>query len=623
MKPVLLPVPRSVVWGTGSLPLPSELPVVALARQQELLPALTRFQQAVQARLGVAVSLSASPAALSGKVHVRVDACDASVTDSQGYRLTVSPDSVVVAASTAQGAAYGLATLKQLLLGTGRQVPVVTVEDHPDIAHRGVMLDISRGKVPTMASLYKLVDLLADLKVNEFQLYTEHTFAYRDHKQVWQDFSPMTGEEIMALDRYCRERFVDLVPNQNSFGHLTQWLIHDRYKHMAEAPDGWDSPWGDHFDEPFTLAPVVPDVIPFLAGLYDELLPHFSSPSFNVGCDETFDLGQGRSKEAVAALGEHRVYMDQLLKIHELVKARGRTMQFWGDILIKSPESVAELPKDVVALEWGYEAEHPFDERCAVYAKAGVPFYVCPGTSTWNSLAGRTDNALGNLRSAAEAGLKHGAIGFLNTIWGDHGHHDYQPVYYLPIAYGAAASWAYDANRDADVGPYLAEHIFGDQSGTIGQILFDMGNLYKSVGITPGNGSALAYAFLLAYRKPHLIQLLGGSDLDGAAARIQETVAALERVELTCEDGPLVLRELRNTGRLLVHLCALAKLRLAFQVEGKAPDPSAVRALRLEMAEIAAEHRLLWLARNRIGGLEEMSMKPFRAWDAEFSRMLG
>jgi len=96
------------------------------------------------------------------------------------------------------------------------------------------MLDISRNKVPSMATLYSLVDLLAGLKINHLQLYTEHTFAYAAHREVWADASPMTAEEVLLLDSYCRERFIELAPNQNSFGHLQGWLRLPRYREMAE-----------------------------------------------------------------------------------------------------------------------------------------------------------------------------------------------------------------------------------------------------------------------------------------------------------------------------------------------------------------------------------------------------
>ena len=83
-------------------------------------------------------------------------------------------------------------------------------------------------------------------------------------------------------------------------------------------------------------------------------------------------------------------------------------------------------------------------------AEAGLPFHVCPGTSSWNSIAGRTRNCLGNLHSAAQHGLRHGATGYLITDWGDNGHWQYQPISYLGFAAGAGLSWCRTSNEGAD-----------------------------------------------------------------------------------------------------------------------------------------------------------------------------
>ena len=191
------------------------------------------------------------------------------------------------------------------------------------------MHDISRGKVPTMETLYDLIDLLASWKVNQFQLYMEHTFAYQQHRPVWQNASPMTAEEILALDAYCRQRHIDLVPNQNSFGHMEHWFEQPQYRYLAEVDREFMVPWGV-LHPPSTLSPAVPEALPFIEGLYAELLPNFTSKMFNVGCDETFELGLGRSKTLVEEKGKGRVYLDFLLKVRQLASAHERTMQFWG-----------------------------------------------------------------------------------------------------------------------------------------------------------------------------------------------------------------------------------------------------------------------------------------------------
>ena len=153
---------------------------------------------------------------------VPLDAPVKQVTDAnmarEAYQLEIRRGQVVITHSSPAGAFYARQTLQQIQRQCHGSIPAVRIEDYPDFPARGVMLDISRDKVPTMQTLYELVDLLAQWKINQLQLYTEHTFAYQNHREVWQEASPMTPEEIRQLDAYCRERFIELVPTQNSLG---------------------------------------------------------------------------------------------------------------------------------------------------------------------------------------------------------------------------------------------------------------------------------------------------------------------------------------------------------------------------------------------------------------------
>ena len=352
------------------------------------------------------------------------------------------------------------ATLRQLLRQYGRRLPCLKIRDWPDFSRRGVMLDISRGRVPKLETLLELVEHLANFKINELQFYTEHTFAYRKYKSVWQSWGALTGEDIRKLDARCHQLGIDLVPNQNSFGHLRYFLEDPRLRKLAEV----SGPYGDASNEfvrrPSTLAPNHPGTLPFLRGLYDELLPNFSSRFFNVGCDETWDLGRGQSRRLCGVKGQGRVYVDFLRKIHREVSRRGRAMMFWGDIILKYPQLIKELPRNVIALNWGYEANHPFEREAALFAKSKIPFYVCPGTSTWQTLIGRHDNALANLRAAAKAGRKHGAIGYLITDWGDGGHPQPLAVSYLPLLAGASLAWNANGFDEKRLLPVLSRDVF-------------------------------------------------------------------------------------------------------------------------------------------------------------------
>jgi hypothetical protein len=491
-------------------------------------------------------------------------------------------------------------TLIQILRQCGPRIPCADIIDGPDFPVRGVMLDISRDKVPSLDTLFSLIDLLSELKVNQIQFYTEHAFAYPQHRDVWAGASPITGEEILRLDGYCRDRFIDLVPNQNSFGHLNRWLTLPRYRRLAECPDGFEYPEGDRSRHPFSLDPGNPESIPFLEGLYDELLPHFTSRLFNVGCDETWDLGQGRSAERCRTLGKGRVYVDFLKKIHGLVKSRGRTMQFWGDVIMQHPELVSELPRDSLALEWGYEADHPFAEHSAKFRASGIPYYVCPGTSSWNSISGRTANCLENLRSAAESGRKNGAVGFLTTDWGDEGHWQYLPVSYLGFAAGAAYSWCLSAAGGSDFTRELDLHVFRDGAGVMGKLASELGNVYLQGGLKLHNESFLFH--LLLHPEDHdFPNALTAGGFEPARLAILSAAVKLDQARMDRADASIIHDEYANTIRLLLHAVDRGSSILA----GNADTPETLSRFASELRILIGEYQRLWILRNRVGGLDD------------------
>ncbi|MBI3948059.1 MAG: family 20 glycosylhydrolase [Armatimonadetes bacterium] len=603
---VLLPRPQRLVSLDGTFrPAPGRFLLLKGVPPGDLRYA-GRVAQEALAGIGARWELTASGHGDQIGAVIAVD--PAQVARPEGYVLTIGPERVRIVAHDLAGARHAAMTLRQVARQSQDALPCLRIEDWPDFPHRGVMLDVTRNKVPTMETLYAVVEMLAEWKVNQLQLYTECAFAYREHREVWEGASPMTGEEILALDAHCRERGIELVPNQNSFGHLARWLRLPRYQHLAEAPEGFDYPWGGRHEGAFSLNPLDPGSLALLAGLYDELLPHFSSRQFNVGLDETFDLGKGRSRQACEERGVGRVYLEFLQKIHGLVQRHGRTMQFWGDIVMRHPELIPELPGDLVALEWGYEAGHPFARDGERFAQAGVPFYVCPGTSTWVSIAGRTENAIGNLRNAAENGRACGAIGFLNTDWGDMGHWQHLPVSFLGYAYGAALSWAVDANRDLDLPAALDRHAFRDAAGVMGRLAYDLGNAYRECGVMIGNASALN-SLLVAPPVSLTEGRLAGITVEGlerTLAYVDQVMAPLDGARMVRPNAVQVQAEYRNTAAFLRHACRRGIARL--QAEGRAIGniPGEARAtLAADLEGVIAEFRRLWLLRNRPGGLEE------------------
>lgn len=448
----------------------------------------------------------------------------------------------------------------------------------------GYQLDISRYKVPTMQTLYRIVDFIARLGYTQFQLYTEHTFAYKGHEEVWCEASPMTPEEVRALDDYCSQRGIELVPNQNSFGHLENWLRHPGYNHLAEAPKGGTTMGSYTLKYPMCLCPTDPRSVTFIAGLYDQLLPCFRSRKINVGGDETIELkddhkpGIGRSAAELAAKGPARVYLEFLGKIHKLLSDRGHTMMFWGDIILEHPELISELPEDVIALNWGYEADHPFETSSAAFAKSKRRFYVCPGTSAWGTFSGRTDNMMVNVDSAISAGERHGMSGVLLADWGDYGH----PNPFL----SSVPALVYTANRVRGVKldrAGLAAEIDRILGCKVGDALLRYGDMYKKTGPVRGGGS---YWFKVLSDAGNFERPEGMSD-EVIADAWKYLAAAKKDVDLSSAPDWV-----KDDFRMLDLLFEAVRLRL---------ENPRMRNFR---AVFEPEYRKLWLSQNRLGGLE-------------------
>jgi len=538
----------------------------------------------------------------------------------EGYVLELSARGIRLRHADANGRRYAESTLAQLRARHPQRLPALRVEDHPDFPTRGAMLDISRDRVPTRATLARIVGLMALFRLNHLQLYTEHTFAYRDHEAVWRDASPMTPEDVRWLDDLCQEHGIELCANQNSFGHMARWLAHDAYRARAETPDGFTTSFG--LKLPASVLAPTPENARFALDLCRELLACHTSRRINIGCDETFELGKGASAAAVAEEGYGRVYQRHLLRLLEGLHAQGQEVLFWGDILRSHPELVAELPReDTVALAWHYEAParaNPFPPalqkimaefgqtpeilrgfaaHVGAFAGAGLPFWVCPGTSTWNTLLGRLSNARANLLDAVQVGRAHGAAGILIADWGDNGHLQPPSISWPPLAYGAALAWCQDTNRELPLARVLDAYVFEDAAEELGAALELAGEVYTGTGRRGINGSPLFAALLPG----GLLGSLGETDPEATQTvlgQLEEVRARVERSRPASSDGTVVRRELLQAIRLARH----GAWRLLRDAGATAPD---ITTLRQDLGAAIDEQRTCWLARARPGGLRD------------------
>ena len=513
-------------------------------------------------------------------------ACDSELHP-EGYRLEITETGVHLLAADARGLLHGSRVTRQLFAAAEGALPCLKITDYPDLPVRGFMLDISRGKVPLLSELLALVESLGALRINQFQLYVEHSFAFPGHEIVWREASPLTPEDLKAIGKRCAELGIELVPNLNTFGHLERWLRHEPYRKLAECPDGWIHPLTQQFKpHPSTLKPDKAS-LEFVAGLLDAYLPHFHSSQVNIGGDEPWELGQGASKASVAERGKHHVYLEHLNRIHELVRARGKRMQFWGDILLEDLALAGEAPAEALPVVWGYDAGHPFDAQCGRLAELGRDYLIAPGTSTWQSFTGRLANARTNASEAVTAALKHGASGVLVTAWGDNGNHQPWPTFWLPLAEAAALAWCRATNVKPD--PVLAVLPFLEDGGDAPEVavaLEAMGALDEHIPVAIRNKS-------LSW------ELLCGDDTTraelGLRLPVPDVVRSLGWLE-ACDERIRAIGDARVREELGVGT-HLAKVALIAAGQRQPPEETRRR--------LAERYRAAWLLRARPGGLGE------------------
>lgn len=401
------------------------------------------------------------------------------------YKINVGQNGIEVFYGEPEGAFRAVSTLKQIIDGAENgEISCMSIEDYPSMKNRGYMLDISRGKIPNLEYLKRLVDILASVKYNQLQLYIDSlVFEYKNFKEYTKDTEPLTSEEIKELDSYCKKKFIKLVPNQNSFGHMGAWTAKKELSHLAiTGKDGKPSA---------TLNPLLDETPKLVDKIYGGMLDSFTADCINIGMDETVELGLNETKEACEKYGTGNVYTEYLNKICRLASEKyHKTPMFWDDIVFKHEEQIENVDKNAVFMQWGYEKEHHFDRNCRKLKENGLKFYVCPGTSMWGSYTGRTDNSTANMADAAECGAYYGAEGFLLTEWGDGGHPQCPSTSYFPLLFGGSVSWNAGLHNDEAEYPRRMETIkncikFADRylfncrgEKSLCEIAYRMGNYY-------------------------------------------------------------------------------------------------------------------------------------------------
>ena len=303
----------------------------------------------------------------SKPIHLSIDK---SISNPEGYRLTVTPEGIELAGATEAGVFYGVQTLRKSIPavaeGMNIELPAVTINDYPRFAYRGMHLDVSRHFFPA-DSVKKYIDILALHNMNTFHWHLTDDQGWRieikkypeltkigsqrkqtviGHNSGEYDGKPYGGfytqDEIRDVIAYAKERFITIIPEIDLPGHQQAALATYPELGCTGGPyDVWQQ-WGVSED---VICAGNEKSMQFLEDVLSEVIDLFPSEYIHIGGDEcpkirwkTCPKCQARIK-AEGIKGDKKHSAEEYLQssvisqMEKFVESKGRHIIGWDEIL--------------------------------------------------------------------------------------------------------------------------------------------------------------------------------------------------------------------------------------------------------------------------------------------------
>lgn len=524
---------------------------------------------------------------------------------SEGYLLLIEENRIYISANSPKGIFYGLQTLKQLIRGSvgSGSIPNVIIRDFPSFEFRGVMDDISRGPIPTLDFIKYQIKRLAELKVNVLSHYVEHVVKTKKHPSFAPDDGSYTIEEWKEISEFAKKYFITVVGSFQSFGHFQNILSNPEYANLGESGT--------------LISPVKEESYRFLKDIYDEMIPAFDAPFFNINCDETFDLGKAESKHLVDSIGYDGVYLQHVTRLNKFVKAHGLRTIIWGDIILDYPAILENLPKDMIIGTWNYDDHETFERFLKPFKGAGHDFIVAPGVLNSNKIFPDFHKAFGNIKNFISEGKEAGAFGILNCVWDDGGTALFNNDW-LGVAYGAEKSWNHNSD-DKDFDTRFNRAIYAASNNSFTSTIWKLNELI-SLESTDGMNDKILFSKLVP--DPGRSTKISLVDWDKVIEILAEAEKELNNSKL------IFYKEERNYIQFIIDLyrvltnerILLIKLSESYNeaINNQFKNRSASRELILESLQniqsiiqkvnaVKADFEILWLKENHTYALDRIS----------------
>jgi hexosaminidase len=356
----LMPVPASVKWGPGRLPVTPKLTASVTGKGDDRLGKyLSRVLRRLEGRTVIEFTreIAVDP---SATISVRVAAPGnrtPKLGDDESYTLEADEKQVRIDAPTTVGAMRALETLLQIVEtdGRGSYFPEVRIEDGPRFQWRGLMIDSARHFQP-LEVLKRNLDGMAALKLNVLHWHLTDDQGFRAESKrlpelhrLGSDGDFYTQTEIREIIAYAADRGIRVVPEFDLPGHATSWVV--SHPEIASAPGPYRTERQPGIFDP-TLDPTNERTYGLLEIFFTEMAALFPDAYIHIGGDEN-EGKQWNANPKIQAFMRARGIKDN----HELqtyfnkrvlgiLKRNGKTMMGWDEIFQPN------LPKDVVIHSW-------------------------------------------------------------------------------------------------------------------------------------------------------------------------------------------------------------------------------------------------------------------------------
>ena len=465
---------------------------------------------------------------------------------------------------------------------------------------------MTRGPSSKLETLQFEAALGAYLKLNLMTYYMESQFEFAKHPRIGPTNGSLSQHDLAALVAFAKPRQVEILGNQQSFGHFGQILRLPEFAALRENAD--------------IVTPVREETYQLLDDLYSEQCPLVPFPWFNVCCDETEGLGTGPAREQAAKIGVGGVYAGHLRRLHDLLRDKyGKRMMMWGDIILQHPDHLREIPKDTIMLSWGYDARASFENQILPFSKSGYEFFVCPGVNNWSRILPDFGVAATNIQNFVRDGVKLGALGMINTDWEDDGE-AINALKWHADAWAAECAWTGSTTSLESFNERVGAVLFGEKGAHFGQAVTLLAQLHRQPALKglfngrfweqdfapKGNPADLEVASsnLLAVVRPALAHLEACRREAVVNTHILDAfifgARRIERIGLRSLDGLEAARLYQTTLTLATNLSPAGNSPNSAQtLEQLWRIESLVRRNCQAHEELARQFSALWLAENK------------------------